>query len=54
MANTKITSVRWSDELYARLEAEAQKKELPVASYIRMVVKEHLDAQEKGERGRKR
>lgn len=52
MANTKITSVRWSDELYARIEAEAQKKELPVASYIRMVVKGHLDAQKKRVRRR--
>lgn len=39
----KLTSIRWSLELYNRLDEAAKDKGLNVSSYIRMVVKENLD-----------
>lgn len=50
--NTKLTTVRWPVELYSKIEREAERKGLPVASYIRMIVKEHMDAIEEKEVGR--
>ncbi len=50
--NSKITTVRWQIDLYKRIEKEAQKKGLPVASYIRMVVKEYIDAAEQRGEGK--
>lgn len=47
--NTKMTTVRWPAALYSKIEREAEKKGLPVASYIRMIVKERMDAIEEKE-----
>ena len=42
--NTKMTTVRWPAALYSKIEREAENKGLPGASYIRMIVKERMDA----------
>ena len=47
--NTKMTTVRWPAALYSKIEREAEKKGLPVASYICMIVKERMDAIEEKE-----
>lgn len=47
--NSKMTTVRWPAALYSKIEREAEKKGLPVASYIRMIVKERMDAIEEKE-----
>ena len=50
--NTKMTTVRWPAALYSKIEREAEKKGLPVASSIRMIVKERMDAIEEKEVGK--
>ena len=50
--NTKMTTVRWPAALYSKIEREAEKKGLPVASYIRMIVKGRMDAIEEKEVGK--
>ena len=50
--NTKMTTVRWPAALYSKIEREAEKKGLPVASYILMIVKERMDAIEEKEVGK--
>ena len=50
--NTKMTTVRWPAALYSKIEREAEKKGLPVASYIRMIAKERMDAIEEEEVGK--
>ena len=50
--NTKMTTVRWPAALYSKIEREAEKKGLPVASYIHMIVKERMDAIEEKEVGK--
>ncbi len=48
MAKTETqVAIRVTNELKARLEAQAEKERRPVANMIRKVMEEYLDKQEK-------
>lgn len=45
--NDKVLNVKMSSELYARLQEEAKRKNIALASLVRMLCAEYLDNKKK-------